>query len=140
MNLKKNERLIFAGHTALRAPDGTPLPAVPQFVIVSAEEANPAHVTPLGKNERLILAGRVFTDRKRAEERFAALKAGHEAPPREEGTPLYVVEDKENLHINDEEQKALALDIARDITALFSLHMRRLSVEEKQRKAAAAEV
>jgi hypothetical protein len=99
VKLKKNERLVFAGNAALRAPDGTPLPSVPQFVIVGVDEAT-GSVAELKDNERLILAGRVFTDKQRAEERFAALKAGREQPPREVGTPLYVVEDAENLAIN----------------------------------------
>ena len=32
--LKTNERLVRIGETALRAPDGTPLPTVPMYIIV----------------------------------------------------------------------------------------------------------
>jgi|GEM_PF-483801 len=38
MKLKANERLVCVGQTALRAPDGTPLPAVPLYKIVDASE------------------------------------------------------------------------------------------------------
>ncbi len=133
IKLKKNERLVYAGETALRAPDGTPLPSVPQFVIVGVDEAA-GGVVELQKNERLILAGRVFNQKKRAEERFAALKAGREQPPREVGTPLYVIENVETLNQNEREQESLNADIAKDITALFSLHMRKEKVAARRDK------
>lgn len=38
VTLKPNERLVCVGQTALRAPDGTPLPAVPLYKIVDAGE------------------------------------------------------------------------------------------------------
>ncbi len=132
IGLAKNERLVYAGHTALRAPDGTPLPSVPQLKIVPAEEADPGLVTQLAENERLILAGHVLTDRKRAEERFAALKAGRKPPPREKSVALYVVADKDGAERNEEKQKALNTSIAKDLAALFSLHMRKLKAEERQ--------
>lgn len=132
IKLKKNERLVFAGNTALRAPDGTPLPSVPQFVIIGVDEAAAGGVVELQKNERLILAGRVFNEKQRAEERFAALKAGREQPPREVGTPLYIIEDVENLNQNEQEQESINADLAKDITALFSLYMRKEKAAERQ--------
>ena len=38
--LKPNERIVCVGQTALRAPDGTPLPAVPLYKIVDVGEAH----------------------------------------------------------------------------------------------------
>ena len=38
--LKPHERLVCVGQTALRAPDGAPLPAVPLYRIVDAGEAD----------------------------------------------------------------------------------------------------
>jgi len=37
--LKPHERLVCVGQTALRAPDGAPLPAVPLYKIVDVGEA-----------------------------------------------------------------------------------------------------
>ena len=37
--LKKNERLVCVGQTALRAPDGKPLHAVPLYKVVDVKEA-----------------------------------------------------------------------------------------------------
>lgn len=133
ITLRKNERLVYAGKTALRAPDGTPLPAVPQFIIVSADKTDPTRVTPLGKNERLILAGHMLNERKRAEERFAALKAGRKPPRQDIGAPLYIVEDKEKTTANTEEQNSINADLAKYITTLFSLHMRKVGAEEQQK-------
>jgi len=41
INLKANERLVCVGQTALRAPDGMPLPAVPMYVIVKEQDIDP---------------------------------------------------------------------------------------------------
>jgi hypothetical protein len=129
--LKANERLVFAEESPYPAKDGS---AIPVFKIVPAAEADPARVYQLKENERLILAGHVLSDRKRAEERFAALKAGREMPPREEGTPLYVVTDQEGFDLNEEEQKALNADLSKHIYDMFSLHMRKMRVAERQGK------
>jgi len=56
--LKPHERLVYAGTTALRAPDGTPLESVPQYMIVSADEAEPASVAELREDERLCVRDR----------------------------------------------------------------------------------
>lgn len=126
IKLKKNERLVYAGDTALRAPNGTPLPSVPQFVIVTAPPQG-APVTEIEKTERLILAGRVYPEKKHAEERFAALKAGRECPPKEAGgIPLYVVEDAEKFNKagfmpGDEKINA---ELAAELTDIFAFQMR----------------
>ena len=86
IKLKENERLVFAGTVALRAPNGELRPAVPQYMIKPAAEADPAHAREVGENERVVFGGQMFTDRKRAEERFAALVAGRKAALREKGT------------------------------------------------------
>lgn len=39
--LKENERLKLVGSTALRAPDGTPLPSVPMYVIETVDSDTP---------------------------------------------------------------------------------------------------
>ena len=61
MTLGKHERLIRVGNAPLRAPNGKPLPAVPQYMIVPANEADPASVATLDKNEWLIMAGTVHS-------------------------------------------------------------------------------
>lgn len=95
IKLKPHERLKYAGETALRAPSGAPLPSVPQFIIVSDVDISPDYT--LQDGERLILAGHVFDDKKKAEQRFADLKAGRKPKPREKGVPFYVVEDTNKL-------------------------------------------
>jgi len=93
IKLAKNERLVQAGTVALRAPDGTPLPAVPQYIIVPADKADPAAIRAVRKNERLLYGGQILDGRGRAEERFDALKEGRKQPPRETGTPFYFIEN-----------------------------------------------
>lgn len=39
-NLKDGERLVQIGVTALRGPDGKPLPSVPMYIIVPGEAVN----------------------------------------------------------------------------------------------------
>ena len=97
ITLKENERLVYAGKATLRAPNGEVLPAVPQYMIVSVHEADPAAVVDVQKNERIVLAGHVL-EKKRAEERFAAIKAGRTPPPKEGGIPLYFLMDAENVN------------------------------------------
>lgn len=127
ITLKKNQRLIYVGDAELRAPNGALLPAVPQFTIVSVEEDDADHIVHLKSNERLMLAGHIFKDRAKAEERFAALKAGREQPPRETGTPLYIVEDVENFNPKtgltpDEESSIRAF--SKELAGIFAIHMR----------------
>jgi hypothetical protein len=62
--LGKNERLVYAGEIALRAPDGRVLPAVPQYEIVIADNADPANTAntaALQENERLVMVGTVHS-------------------------------------------------------------------------------
>jgi hypothetical protein len=61
MMLGKNERLVYAGNTALRAPDGRLLPAVPQYMIVPADDVDPASAVALQKDERLVMVGSVHS-------------------------------------------------------------------------------
>lgn len=140
IGLKENQRLVYAGETALRAPDGTPLPAVPQYMIVSVDEADPAFVAELQDNERLILAGTVHNERISAEERFAALKAGQAQPPRAAGIPLYIKEDAENINpktrLSESEEKACEPLIG-DLVSAFSVQMRKMKALERQGKAVA---
>lgn len=44
--LKENQRLVCVGQTALRAPDGTFLPAVPLYKIVCVDYADERGSTP----------------------------------------------------------------------------------------------
>ena len=78
--LKPNERLICAGMTAFRAPDGKPLEAAPQYIIVPADKADVARTVELRGNERLIAAGTIHSDRKAAEDRYAEALAGRAKP------------------------------------------------------------
>jgi hypothetical protein len=128
ITLKKNERLVLAGNTALRAPDGTPLPSVPTYIIASINKADPAAVATVQKNERIILAGSVLYERERAEERFAALKAGRAMPPKEDSVPLYILTEAANVDPTTgelhETAKALAA-AGKDLAALISIQKRR---------------
>lgn len=135
IGLKKNQRLIYAGETALRAPDGSPLPAVPQYMIVTVDEADPACVVELQKNETLVVAGTVHNDKKTAEERFAALKAGREQAARADGIPLYIKEDAENINpktrLSESEEKACEPLIG-DLLTEFSIQVRKKKALERQ--------
>lgn len=53
ITLKPNQRLMFDDYTRIRAPDGTLLPQVPQYVIVDVSEADPDRVEVLKKGEIL---------------------------------------------------------------------------------------
>lgn len=137
IKLNKNERLVYAGETALRAPDGTPLPTVPQYMIVPAEQADPALITELKDNERLVWAGTVDNNRKRAEERFAALKAGEKPPPRTNGVSLYIKEDVKNInpktHLSESEEKACD-PLIEDLVSAFAAQMRQMKALQRQGK------
>ena len=39
--LKQNQRLVCVGQTALRGPDGTPLHAVPMYIVVDKSAVDP---------------------------------------------------------------------------------------------------
>ena len=128
IKLKKGEALVYAGETALRAPDGTLLPSVPQFVIAAIDTAAPARVATVGKNERVVLAGHIYRHKQNAEERFAAMKAGRKVPPKEEKTAIYIITDAENIHpktgLPIETGKALYA-AGKDLAALISIQQRK---------------
>jgi len=88
--LKPGERLIYAGCAALRAPDGTRISAVPQYIIAPAGETGPYCTEELRDNERLVMVGTEHCERKSAEERYAAELAGRPMPPQADGKPLYI--------------------------------------------------
>ena len=125
IKLKKGERLVYAGEAAIRAPNGTPLPAVPQYVIRAAADSS-GQSAPLKKTERLILAGHELPEKKRAEERYDALKAGQKCLPREAGgIPLYIVSGAGGFNsagFAPEDEKINAA-LAAELAAHFSLHM-----------------
>jgi len=98
IELNKSERLVFAGNAVLRAPNGEPLTAVPQYIIVPADKADPTAITEIESGKQLVCGGLLFTDKQRAEERFAALKAGRALPLKEPGTPLCFMEDVSNCN------------------------------------------
>lgn len=61
--IKKNECLIKAGMTNLRAPDGSPLQNVPTYKVVDKRDASLELVEPLSADECLVLQGQeVFRD------------------------------------------------------------------------------
>ena len=88
--LKKNERLIHAGYTALRAPAGTLLESVPQYMIVPADEADPAATVKLRKSEVLVIVGQVNNDLSAAKERYAAALRGEKPKRVVDGKTLYI--------------------------------------------------
>jgi len=123
--LQQHERIVYAGKTALRAPDGTPLEAVPQYMIVSVDEADPASVCVLRENDRLVMVGTVHADRRAAEERYAAMLEGR-ACPRADGVPIYIKESAENINAKSglslEEEKACK-PLVDDLVAAFAAVM-----------------
>ena len=134
IKLKENERLVYAGDAALRAPNGTPLPTVPQFVIATIDPNTPAHIAIVGDNERVVLAGRVLYNKQSAEERFAAMKAGREIPPKEESAPIYIITDAENIDkktgLPFETGKAL-FAAGKELAALISIQQRKEKAERQ---------
>jgi len=135
ITLHENERLIQAGTVALRAPDGSPLPAVPQYIIVHVDEADTAAAREVQENERVLYGGVVFNDKKRAEERFAALKAGREQPPREIGTPLYFIDGAENVNPTTgrtaEGDKIIGI-LSKEFAEIFAIEKRKEKALAKQ--------
>ena len=128
MILRPHERFVYAGDVALRAPNGTPLPAVPQYMIVTVDEADPALIADARDDERFVMAALRFTDRQRAEDRFAALKAGRTPPTPETGTPLYIKESTAAInpktHQTHEGEKIIKL-LAQEFAELLAMHTRR---------------
>ncbi len=136
--LKEGERLIYAGETALRAPNGTPLPSVPQFMIIPSAEADPAAAVTLKADERLVLTGTIHNERKTAEERFAALKAGREKCPVADGIPLYTIEDAVNINpktrLSSAEEQSIEPLIG-DMLEAFATQMRKIKALSRQNSA-----
>ena len=137
VRLRKNQRLVYAGEAALRAPDGTAIHSIPQYKIVSADEADPNCIADLQDGERLVLAGVVHNDREAAQERFAALKAGTANPPKISGTPLYIKVSGASIstksHLSKEEEKACDF-IVSDLMDIFSAAMRKRNALDKQKQ------
>ena len=135
MKLKKNERLVFAGNTAIRTPGGTPLPSVPQYIVVAFDEANPAAIAAVKNNERVVLIGRVMHEKPKAEERFAAAKEGRTLPPDEKTTPLYILMDAKDVNpktgVPYETGKALRL-AGKELAAFIAIQRRKNEALEKQ--------
>ena len=132
----KDEQLVYAGTVALRAPNGDPLAAVPQYMIVPVDEANPNCMAELHNGERLIVAGSILSDRKSAEERFAALKAGQAQAPRADGVPIYIKEKAESINpktgLSKGEEKAIE-PIIGEMLDIFALQIRKRKALEEQR-------
>ena len=135
VTLKENECLVRVGHIELRAPDGTPLPSLPQYIIVSVERADPAAIATVKENERIVLVGHYLRNKKNAEERFAAMKAGREIPPKEEVIYLYIITDIENIDPQSglliESAKACAA-AGKELAELIAIHKRKEQALEKQ--------
>lgn len=135
--LNENERLVFAGNIALRAPNGAELPAVPQYRIVRAGEPAAGSAVELKDTERLITVGSVHTERETAEERFAALKAGQAQGPRADGEPLYIIESAANINpktrLSEGEEKAIE-PLLEDLLSTFAMQMRKRKALERQAK------
>ena len=133
--LKENEYLVCAGNIGVRVPNGTPLPSIPYYIIVSIDKANPTAVVTVNENERVILAGHILHHKQRAEERFAAYKAGREIPPKEESTPLYIITDAINVNPQTglliETSKACVV-AGKDLAKLISIQKRKEKALERQ--------
>ena len=124
--LKPNERLVYAGVTAIRAPDGNPLKGVPQYQIKPAHETDPISVVSLQMGERLIVAGTEHTEREAAQMRFAASMEGN-TQSCADGKPLYIKEAIEKggketgLSLGEEKTCDLLID---DLVAIYTLQRR----------------
>ena len=137
IGLKKDEKLIQAGTVALRAPNGKPLPAVPQYMIVTVDRADPARVVELKENERIMFGGEILNDKKRAEERFTAIKAGQTPPPKEPKTPLYFIEDAENINPKTgrtAEGDKVIESLTKMFTEAYAIYRRKEKSQERQYK------
>ncbi len=140
--LNKSERLVCAGYAPLPAgggmPPGTVPPgAVPHYMVVNADEADPASIVELNENERLVLAGTMLDNVKLAKERYAAYKAGKEPPPREAGISLYFIVDKKDVDDKTgltEDENYQINEIAKFFTGEYSVHMRREKAMERYSK------
>jgi hypothetical protein len=130
--INNDERLVYAGTVALRAPNGIPLPAVPQYMIIPANEADPSDFVELHTNERLVLCGMIHTDIEKARERFAA---GESQLSTERGKPLYFKELAENINkksgLPKGGEKAIDLLID-DIVEAFGRDMRKIKALKRQ--------
>jgi hypothetical protein len=65
----------------------------------------------------------MFTDRRRAEERFSALKAGRTPPPREKGTPIYFKESTAGINPKTEQTpdgERVLTALAEEFAGLFA--------------------
>ena len=137
VRLRKNQRLVYAGEAMLRAPDGTAMHSIPQYMNVAADEADPDCITYLQNDECLVLAGVVHNDRKAAKERFDALKAGTANPPKISGTPLYIKVSETSIstksQLSEEEEKACDF-IVSDFMDMFSAAMRKRNALDKQKQ------
>lgn len=133
--LKPNQKLVYAGTAELRAPNGTPLQSVPQYMIVSETVAEPSRVVELHPNECLVVAGSLNTNRKSAKERFADLKSGREAKSDDDSIPLYIKESLDNMNVktrlSNVEEEVCDLLIG-DLVSEFSRQMRKLKSLERQ--------
>ncbi len=138
--LNKSERIVCAGYAPLPAgggmPPGTVPPgAVPQYRVVDADEADPASIVELKENERLVLAGTMLDNMKLANERYAALKAGMEPPPREAGISLYIIVDAEDIDPKTgftQEEKERNKETAKIFLDAFTWHDRKRRAMERQ--------
>ena len=64
--LRENERLVCIGQTALRAPDGTPLKAVPMYIKVNASDVNPEDDMTDGERKLIADVGGLFAEKMKA--------------------------------------------------------------------------
>lgn len=95
--LNQDQRLVYAGRTKLRNPDGTAL-SVPHYMIVPADSADPNRTVELHDTECLVQIGIIHNDKKSAEKRFEDLKAGREPRVINDAMPLYIKESIENIN------------------------------------------
>ena len=124
--LKRNERLVRAGHTALRTLSGKPCVNMPQYLILPESEADPAAVVPLRRNERLEVIGVVCTGLSSAKERYAAALRGERVKPKADGMRIYIKTDKSAADpdtVFSDGEKAVLDDFAAALLPVFRQHM-----------------
>jgi hypothetical protein len=61
--LKNDERLVQIGQTAMRAPDGSFLPAIPMYIIVKAADVLPEKNLSTGEAELVADIGGLFAEK-----------------------------------------------------------------------------
>ena len=129
-SIKKVE-LVEAGVAAVRDSDGNHVDEAQLFAVVPGESDE---AVPLEKNERLVMVATVHNNRREAEERFIAARAGK---PRScpDGTPLYVKEASSGPEGLTAGEQKVCNEIVSDLLAIYAQQREELKAVHKRLRA-----